>query len=407
MDDVLRLRIKELKTTRVVTRSGDVSTITNLDMVSLESARSVIILASCDDTDNDDLKASSDAKAIQTVLATMGNEIENDEFSVVVEIFNPTHREIVRSSFPDHVITVNTSDILAKLLVQTSRSVGLSVVYNEILSFDGCEMYFYDAEWNNATFGEIAYRFPDGVPMGIRNGDGDISMNPESSRRMQPNDEILILADDDSTIELLAEPVAQPGDLKLSGVRQQQRVERELMVGWSFKSPAIIREFADYIIEGSRIDVLLKRPHAGAGRRDQGARQRNRRCRSQLTRQGLPEHRRPDVDQAVRVRQHHYPGRRSVERGPRRRRSHRFGEHRCVAAAAANLQPVSGRKPKHQVDYGSTGFAERCARRESGRPGCDYFEPAREHDYGADFGEPGTSKRSTTTFSRKMGPRYI
>ena len=263
MDDVLRLRVRELKTTRVVTRSGDVSTITNLDMVSLESARSVIILAGCDDTDNDDLKASSDAKAIQTVLATMGNEIENDEFSVVVEIFNPTHREIVRSSFPDHVITVNTSDILAKLLVQTSRSVGLSVVYNEILSFDGCEMYFYDAEWNNATFGEIAYRFPDGVPMGIRNGDGEISMNPESSRRMEPNDEILILADDDSTIELLDEPVAQPAELPLSGVRQQQRVERELMIGWSFKSPAIIREFADYIIEGSRIDVLLKTPTPG------------------------------------------------------------------------------------------------------------------------------------------------
>ena len=260
MDDVLRLRLKELKTTRVVTRSGDVSTLTNLDMVSLESARSVIILAGCDDTDNDDLKASSDAKAIQTVLATMGNEIENDEFSVVVEIFNPTHREIVRSSFPDHVITVNTSDILAKLLVQTSRSVGLSVVYNEILSFDGCEMYFFDAEWNNATFGEIAFRFPDGVPMGIRNGDGEIAMNPASSRRMEPNDEILILADDDSTIELLDEPVAEPADLPLSGVRQQQRVERELMIGWSFKSPAIIREFADYIIEGSRIDVLLKAP---------------------------------------------------------------------------------------------------------------------------------------------------
>ena len=32
------------------------------------------------------------------------------------------------------------------------------------------------------------------------------------------------------------------------------------MIGWSFKSSAIIREFADYIIEGSEIHVLLKRP---------------------------------------------------------------------------------------------------------------------------------------------------
>ncbi len=260
MDDVLRLRLNDTATTRIVTRSGDVSTLTNLDMVSLESCGSVIILASCDDTDSAERKASSDAKAIQTVLATMGNEIETDEFSVVVEIFNPTHREIVQSSFPDHVITVNTSDILAKLLVQTSRSVGLSVVYNEILSFDGCELYFYDAEWGDNTFGEIAYRFPDGVPMGIRNADGAIFMNPSSDQAMAPTDEVLILANDDSTIDFLNEPVATPTEHTLSGIRQAQRIERELMIGWTFKSAAIIREFADYIIEGSQIQILLKRP---------------------------------------------------------------------------------------------------------------------------------------------------
>ena len=260
MDDVLRLRVKDLGTTRVVTRSGDVSSLTNLDMVSLEASRSVIILASCEDTDSADRKASSDSKAIQTVLATMGNAMENDDFSVVVEIFNPTHREIVRSSFPDHVITVNTSDILAKLLVQTSRSIGLSVVYNEILSFDGCEIYFYDTEWGNCTFGEIGYRFPDGVPIGIRSGDGSISMNPDPGRILEPTDEIVIVADDDSTIELQPEPVAAPVDYELSGVRQQKRIERELMIGWTFKSKSIIREFADYIIEGSQIHILLKSP---------------------------------------------------------------------------------------------------------------------------------------------------
>jgi hypothetical protein len=260
MDDVLRLRMKDTGTTRIVTRSGDVSTLTNLDMVSLEACKSVVILASCEDTDNDELKACSDAKAIQTVLATMGTDTDGENFNVVVEIFNPTHREIVRSSFPEHVITVNTSDILAKLLVQTSRSVGLSVVYNEILSFDGCEMYFYDAEWGNASFGEIAYRFPDGVPIGVRDADGNIFMNPASDRHLEPTDEILIIADDDSTIELLPEAVAVPAEYPLSGMRQKQGVERELMIGWSFKSPAIIREFSDYIIEGSCINVLLKRP---------------------------------------------------------------------------------------------------------------------------------------------------
>jgi hypothetical protein len=260
MDDALRLRLGDTQTTRIVTRSGDVSTLTNLDMVSLENCKCVIILAGCDDTDSAELKATSDAKAIQTVLATMGNEVDNDDFTAVVEIFNPTHREIVRSSFPEHVITVNTSDILAKLLVQTSRSVGLSVVYSEILSFDGCEMYFYDADWGDVSFGEIAYRFPDGVPMGIRDGNGKIISNPDASHRLAADDEILILADDDSTIEYLDRPVAQPRDLPLINRRHKQRIERELMIGWTFKSAAIIREFSEYIVDGSEIGVLLKNP---------------------------------------------------------------------------------------------------------------------------------------------------
>ena len=262
IDDVLRLRVKELKTTRVVTRSGDVSTLANLDMVSIESARSVIILASCDDTDSAEDKAASDAKGIQTVLATMGRATRDDDFSVVVEIFNPTHREIVRSSFPEHVVTVNTSDVLAKLLVQTSRSVGLSVVYNEILSFDGCEMYFYDAEWDSITFGDATFRFPDGVPIGIRTGEGEIVINPDHTRPLVDGDEVLIVADDDSTIDFQDKPVAEYRDFAVSNRRNTQGVERELMIGWNFKSPSILHEFADYIIEGSQIDVLLKSPSA-------------------------------------------------------------------------------------------------------------------------------------------------
>lgn len=257
IDDVLRLRIKDRLSTRIVTRSGDVSTLTNLDLVSVDDARSVIILASCDDTDSAEQKSISDAKGIQTVLATMGRAVRDDEFSVVVEIFNPTHREIVRSSFPEHVVTVNTSDVLAKLLVQTSRSEGLSVVYNEILSFDGCELYFYAAPWQGAVFAEIAFHFADGVPIGIRTANGEILMNPAGSRPMSDDDEVLIVADDDSTIEFLPSPVAKPRDLPLSPLRNEQRVERELMIGWNFKSPCILREFSDYIIAGSEIHVLL------------------------------------------------------------------------------------------------------------------------------------------------------
>ncbi len=257
MDDILRLRLPDTQTTRLVTRSGSVSTIANLDMVSIETCKSAIILAQCEDTDGAAGKAASDAMVIQTILASTGKASRHEDFCVVAEIYNPTHREIVETTFGEDVVTIDTSDILAKLLVQTSRSVGLSVVYNEILSFDGCEMYFYGADWGDVDFAQIAYHFPDGVPMGVRQPDGAILLNPPGDYRMEGRDEILIVAEDDSTIEYLPEPVARPGDLSLAGERLSQEIERELILGWNHKAPIILREFADYVSPGSQVHVLL------------------------------------------------------------------------------------------------------------------------------------------------------
>ncbi len=259
MDDALRLRLPDRKTTRIVTRSGQVTSEANLDMVSSESCKSILVLATCDDTDDASAKAASDATVIQTILAVSPAEPDDDEFCIVAEIYNPTHREIVESTFGEHVVTVDTSDILAKLLVQTSRSVGLSVVYNEILSFDGCEMYFYGADWGDIDFERLAYHFDDGVPVGLRS-DGVVTINPPAGHRMRPGDEILIVADDDSTIEYLDAPVATPTVYPLADRRLEQTVERELIIGWNHKAPVILREFADYVEPGSHVCVMLKDP---------------------------------------------------------------------------------------------------------------------------------------------------
>ena len=260
MDDILRLRLPDTRSTRVVTRSGDVASTANLDIVSVESAKSVIVLASCMDADMPEKKEASDARVIQTVLAITSHRDQLEDFAIVVEIFNPAYREVVERQFPNHVVTVNTLDILAKLLVQTSRSVGLSVVYNEILSFDGCEIYFFSAPWNGIAFGELAFHFPDGVPMGIRAQDGSVTLNPPADRTVGEKDEILILADDDSTIAFAAAPIATACDLVLQGDRITPRIEKELLLGWTEKAPILIREYADYVQPGSNIDVMLQYP---------------------------------------------------------------------------------------------------------------------------------------------------
>lgn len=263
MDDYLSLHMPDTQNTRVVTRSGKVSSLVNLDIVSVKSCKSVIVLPYCTDAESTEEKGASDTRVIKTVLGVLAGKAEGQEMNIVAELFNERSRVVARE-ISDEVTTVDGLDVLAKILVQTSRSIGLSVVYNEIMSFDGCEMYFHGAEediqWNDIPFGEALYRFPDGVLMGIRRADGTLMVNPPATTPIHNGDDVLIVADDDSTIHFLPKPVATPRDLPLAGGENTQRIEQELLIGWNAKAPILIQQYADYVLEGSQIDIMLPGP---------------------------------------------------------------------------------------------------------------------------------------------------
>jgi hypothetical protein len=210
MDDFLKLNMSDTKNTRVVTRSGSVSSLVNLDIVSVTTCKAVIALANCAASATDDEKAASDSHVTKTVLALVASRPSNIKLNVVAEIFFARNREVIEDIAPGEIATIDTNEILAKILVQTSRSMGLSVVYSEILSFDGCEMYFHKADWGNVTFGQLGYRFPDRIPMGLRHADDSVSINPAADLQVRPDDTVLILAEDDSTIDYQSQPVASP-----------------------------------------------------------------------------------------------------------------------------------------------------------------------------------------------------
>ena len=258
MDDFLKLNLPNTLNTRIVTRSGSPSSLVNLELTSVTESKSVIVLADCNVTATDDQKDASDANVIKMVLALVASRPAEHELNIVAEIFSERNREIVEDISPDEVTTIDTEDILAKILVQTSRSVGLSVVYNEILSFDGCEMYFHEAQWGEKKFGELAYHFPDGVPMGLRHADGSLSVNPNVNMQVKPGDSVLILAEDDSTIDFQAKPVASPREFELAGGRRKPLIEQTLIIGWSQKVEIILREYAEYVENGSFVDIMLR-----------------------------------------------------------------------------------------------------------------------------------------------------
>ena len=256
MDDFIALNLPDTLTTKIVTRSGSSSASVNLGVVSAETARSVIVLAQAAVGDDEaDLKR-SDLSVIKTVLAVR-QVLGAKEVPVVAELFGAQRRDLARSIDPNNVVCIDADALLAKILVQTSRSEALAVVYEEILSFDGSEMYFFEESWGGATFRDASFRMPDGVPMGVLS-EGKLYINPDPERRLLDGDELLVLATDDSTLELRDAPVAQHKTFVLPGLERARSTERNLIIGWTNKLPTIVSEYDDYVESGSTIDIVLR-----------------------------------------------------------------------------------------------------------------------------------------------------
>ena len=84
-------------------------------------------------------------------------------------MYDSKNRDIAISMGEDEVTVINSNEIIAKILVQTSRQNGLTTVYNEILSFAGNEIYCIEEEaLYGKTFIESIFEFPTCVPIGIQ-----------------------------------------------------------------------------------------------------------------------------------------------------------------------------------------------------------------------------------------------
>jgi len=154
------------------------------------------------------------------------------------------------------MVTLDSHDILSRVLVQTSRSPGLSVVYDELLSFEGNEIYFTEADFAGITFGEVALHYPQAVPIGIETPNGGIVMNPDPGTVLGAADRLLALAEDDSTISFRREPVIRPHRPRPAGGRLPLSPERYLIVGHTPALPMVLTELSRYVLAGSTVDIM-------------------------------------------------------------------------------------------------------------------------------------------------------
>jgi hypothetical protein len=262
MDDFLRSSLPNLKTTRLVTRTGSVTNLNNLQNVSITSARSVIILNDAKGSDLEEFKSLCDSRTIKSILAVVAAIGDNPIPPIIAELHSEQNRHLAKQIAPGSITTLNEADILARILVQTSRSIGLASVYLNLVGFEGHEFYFYrpTTGWQNLPFGRLPFHFNHAVPMGIYHVDSSLELNPDQNYKLQEGDRAILLAEDDSVIQFQTKPLmeipkatfAYPTD-SLS-----RKVERHLILGWNEKARTALAEYAKYVVSGSHIGLVVK-----------------------------------------------------------------------------------------------------------------------------------------------------
>ncbi len=173
----LRDRVGDTRNTRVVCRSGNPWQPAHLQLVNIAGARSVIVLAG----------EHGDAAVVKTVLAVKTLDPDFSSANVVAEFAHPEHALTLRSITRGAVGTVNSDDVIAQVTAQACHQSGLSVVFRELLDFEGHECYFAEVpELVGHTYGEALLAFDRCSLIGRFTSDRYVELNPARPPCSQP-----------------------------------------------------------------------------------------------------------------------------------------------------------------------------------------------------------------------------
>ncbi|MEM7434819.1 MAG: hypothetical protein AAF436_06670 [Myxococcota bacterium] len=265
MNDEIVKALPDTKTTRVIISQGNPVSLSELTRVGAPDARSVIVLANCGEMASDAEKGVSDTRAIKVIMALIAAQGGANQLPIVAEIFQQEMRQLATIFRDDNIITLDSWEIMGKLFVQTALTSGLEMVYNEILSFAGAEVYFHRADWRGVKFGDLALHLRDGVPLGILDGEGTLSLRPPADQALANTDQALILAEDDSTIAFSKDALYRTRDFPYTHRRLDEARRRVLVLGWHEIGDIIVSESSDYLADGSVFDIMQSSPSLEMG----------------------------------------------------------------------------------------------------------------------------------------------
>ena len=248
MEDEVRTRAGGDRRTRVICRSGSPSNPADLEIVRPEAAKSILVLLD-DET--------GDPGVVKTVLALLALDPRLERLHVTAEFGSEDSAEALARATDGRMAIVVSSDVIARVTAQVCRQSGLSAVFQELLDFDGDEIYFQDEPGLvGATFGASLTAYAESSVIGVRAADGAVTLSPPMDRVFATGDQVIAISSDDDTIRLDGPVERVPVDAHVE--RAVEPVcEHTLLIGWNGLADTILGELDRYVLPGSTVRALV------------------------------------------------------------------------------------------------------------------------------------------------------
>lgn len=251
MEDEIRSKIDDFKNTKVICRSGIPNDMADLNIANPHASKSIIVLAP--------EEGNADPLAIKTILAITNNPNRRAQpYHIVAEIKEEKNLEVAKMVGKDEVELVLTDDIIARIMVQTSRQSGLSIVFHELMDFDGAEIYFKEEKaLAGKTYADTVMAYEDSAVIGLQYADGTVKINPSMNYYIQEGDKVIAITEDDNTMVVSKKTNYTISEKNIVSMISDTMIsERILLLGWNKRAFTIIKEMDNYVASGSYMKIV-------------------------------------------------------------------------------------------------------------------------------------------------------
>ena len=247
MEETLKERVPDHKTTRIVCRSGSPSSPEDLERVAVQDARSVVVVR---DTDGD-------AGVVKAILAL--RTFDGNVPHVVAELSEADNTRIVRAVTDGRVLTVSSDDVVAEVTAQACLQAGLSAVFADLLDFDGDEIYFTAVpDLGGRTYRDALLGFERCSVIG-RVAGGEVELNPPPDTVLGAGDQLILVAADDSAVAFTGVQEVTVPTAPVTRTAASRQATHVAIVGWSQFGAKVLKELDEFLPAGSRVDIVVDR----------------------------------------------------------------------------------------------------------------------------------------------------